>query len=183
MTKCYSEEFCCKRTVWSEMTSRRSMFLTAKKVSLILRCCFSGGNVLIVKKTKRIWEKGKIIARTIAWDRQECLILYKSIGSLYVARGNVWEGCMGKYVVMGMRNFSSDCTVFRDIEQCSASRQLDIIESMCLESILAVCQSVFMPIKSNIKNLFLFFDLPLFSSLLFFFFLAHQNKCLQYFTS
>lgn len=42
---------------------------------------------------------------------------------------------MGKYVVMDMRNFSSDCTIFRDIEQCSARRLLDIIESMCLESI------------------------------------------------
>lgn len=43
-------------------------------------------------------------------------------------------------MAMGMRNFSSDCTIFRDIEQCSARRLLDIIESMCLESILAVCQ-------------------------------------------
>lgn len=78
---------------------------------------------------------------------------------------------MGKYVVMDMRNFSSDCTIFRDIEQHSARRLLDIIESMCLESILAVCQSVFMSIKFNIKNLFPFLICPCF--LLFFFFLAH----------
>ena len=75
---------------------------------------------------------------------------------------------MGKYVVMGMRNFSSDYTIFRDIEQCSASRLLDIIESMCLQSILAVCQSVFMSIKSNIKNVFPFLICPCFH--LFFFF-------------
>lgn len=75
---------------------------------------------------------------------------------------------MGKYVAMGMRNFSSDCTIFRDIEQCSARRLLDIIESMCLESILAVCQSVFMSIKFNIKDLFPFLICLCF--LLFFFF-------------
>lgn len=48
---------------------------------------------------------------------------------------------------------------------------------MCLENIVAICQSAFISVEPNIKNLKFIFFLSLFSSFSLF---AHQNKYLFY---